>query len=64
MHFNPFQQPLDILLNTYLVLLKAPCRFMTDVVYSSYTFCNFHIEYLTAVNKFNATRLLNKSGLL
>jgi len=29
-------------------------------IYDVINFCNFHVEYLVTVNKFNAARLLNK----
>jgi len=37
---------------------------MHDTVDDVINFCNCHIEYLTAVNKFNTIRLLSKKGLL
>jgi len=38
-HFNVFPAS-NILLYTYVLLLKAPCPFVTDTVYEVINFCN------------------------
>jgi len=42
-HFNPFPAS-NILLNTYLLLLKVQCLFITDTIYDIINFCIFHIS--------------------
>ena len=38
-HFNVFPAS-NILLYTYVLLLKAPCPFVTDAIYEVINFCN------------------------